>query len=43
VGASLDADGVRQVDEAMAMLLKDVAPDPFNLMHRLSAYFVAPK
>jgi SAM-dependent methyltransferase len=43
VGASLDAGGVRQVDEAMAKLLRDLAPDPFTVLHRISAYFLVPK
>jgi SAM-dependent methyltransferase len=43
VGAALDAAGVERVDTELAGLLAKIVPDPFTVVHRVSAYVMVPK
>jgi hypothetical protein len=35
--------GMTRVDAEMAALLRELAPDPFTVLHGNSAYFLVPK
>jgi SAM-dependent methyltransferase len=43
IGASLSAEQVRRFDGELADLLRQMAPDPFTVQHRISAFVLAPK
>lgn len=43
IGASLSPEQVQSFDGRLAELLRQMAPDPFTVQHRISAFVVVPK